>query len=389
MKLLIISHSCITPINQQFYVELERQTNWQITIVTPSHWKTEYGQVLSAKPWSDYQGKLLSVPIWLSGNIQLHIYRSKFIRLLQELQPDFIYVHQEPYAIATAQIYLANSSSINKPIAFFTWQNLFKRYPFIFRQIERLVYNKSSIAFTGSCSAAEVLRKKGYQGNCQILPSGIDTDIYVNSHQAKELRDQLRATEKEVIIGYLGRIVAEKGLKTLLYALHQIQDLPWRLVMVGSGEYETEFKQIADDFKLNHRISYLGYVLHSDAPLYLSAFDLLVLPSETQTNWKEQFGRVIIESMACNTPVIGSNSGEIPYLIESTGGGLTFSEAQPEALAEQLRKLVTDRNLRLSLGQQGRQSVVQNYTNSSLARSFADTIEQIVIEEQKTFKKLL
>ncbi len=381
MKLLIISHSCVTPINQQFYAEIERQTNWQITIVTPSHWKTEYGKVLSPERWSDYRGQLLGMPIWLSGSIPLHIYRSTFIRLLKEIEPDFIYVHQEPYAISTAQIYWANSLSINKPIAFFTWQNIFKRYPLIFRQLESLVYNNSRIAFTGSCSAAEVLRQKGYQGNCTILPSGIDTDIYVSSHQAKELKDNLRATENEVIIAYLGRIVAEKGLKTLLHALEQIQELPWRLVMVGAGEYETEFKRIANELKLNQRISYLGYIPHTEAPLYLSAFDLLVLPSETQPNWKEQFGRVIIESMACNTPVIGSNSGEIPYLIESTGGGLTFPEAQPKALAEQLSKLIRDRNVRLSLGEQGRQSVVRNYTNSSLARSFADTIEKVLIAE--------
>ncbi|MGL5942905.1 MAG: glycosyltransferase [Waterburya sp.] len=378
MKLLIISHSCVTPINQQFYTELERQTNWQITIVTPSNWKTEYGRIVNSEPWSDYQGKLLGIPVWLSGNIPLHIYRSTFIRLLKELEPDFIYVHQEPYAIQTAQIYLANSLSINKPIAFFTWQNIFKRYPFIFRQIEKLTFQKTNIAFTGSRSAEEVLRKKNYQGNCTMLPSGIDTDIYTYSHQAEELKNNLREKENEVIIGYLGRIVVEKGLNTLLHALHQIQELPWRLVMVGNGEYETKFRQIANELKLDHKISYLGYIPHTEAPLYLSAFDLLVLPSETQPNWKEQFGRVIIESMACNTPVIGSNSGEIPYLIESTCGGLTFPEAQPKAFAEQLSRLITNQNLRSSLGKQGRQAVVQNYTNSSLAQSFADTIEKVI-----------
>ena len=382
MKLLIISHSCVTPINQQFYAELERQTNWQITIVTPSNWKTEYGKVLTPEPWSDYRGQLMSMPIWLSGNINLHIYRSTFIRLLKEIEPDFIYVHQEPYAISTAQIYWANNLSINKPIAFFTWQNIFKRYPVIFRQIESLVYNKSSIAFTGSRSAAEVLRQKGYQGNCKVLPSGIDTDIYGSYDRTEELKDNLRKTENEVIIGYLGRIVAEKGLKTLLHALHQIQELPWRLIMVGKGDYETEFKQIANELNLNQRISYLGYIPHTEAPHYLSAFDLLVLPSETQPNWKEQFGRVIIESMACNTPVIGSSSGEIPYLIEATGGGLTFPEAQPKILAEQMRKLITDRSLRNCLGQQGRQSVVQKYTNISLARSFADTIDEALTAKQ-------
>ena len=378
MKLLIINHSCATPINQQFYTELEQQTGWGLTIVTPANWKTKYGSVLSPEPWSDYQGQLIGIPVWLSGNIPLHTYRATFIRLLKEIEPDFIYVHQEPYAISAAQIYWANSLSINKPIAFCTWQNIFKRYPLIFRQIESLVYKKSSIAFAGSRSVEEVLRKKGYQGDCVINPYGIDTDIYTSSPQAEELKGKLRTTENEVIIGYLGRIVAEKGLKTLLHALHQIQELPWRLIMVGTGEYETEFKKIANELQLNNRISYLGYVPHTEAPHHLSAFDLLVLPSETQPNWREQFGRVIIESMACNTPVVGSSSGEIPYLIDSTGGGLTFPEAQPQALAKQLSKLIMDRDLRSDLGQQGRQSILQKYTNSSLARSFAEAIEKAV-----------
>ncbi|MEO0836216.1 MAG: glycosyltransferase, partial [Cyanobacteria bacterium J06642_3] len=268
--------------------------------------------------------------------------------------------------------------TINKPIAFFTWQNIYKQYPLIFHQIEKFTLNNSSVAFTGSRSAGEVLKKKGFKGNCVMLPSGIDTDIYASSEQAKILKEELRKTDKEVIIGYLGRIVAEKGLKTFLHALHKIEKLSWRLVMVGTGEYEAEFKQIASEFQLDDRISYLGYIPHTKAPLYLSAFDLLVLPSETQSNWKEQFGRVIIESMACNTPVVGSDSGEIPYLIGATGGGLTFPEAQPEALAEQLSKLIENKNLRLNLGQQGRQAVVQNYTNNSLVRGFADTIEKVV-----------
>lgn len=380
MKLLIISHACVTPINQQFYAELEQQTGWKLTIVTPANWKTKYGSTLSPESWPDYQGELLSIPVWLSGNIPLHIYQATFTKLLKELQPDFIYVHQEPYGIQTAQVYLANSLSINKPISFFTWQNILKHYPVGFSQIEKLVYKKSHVAFTGSNSAAEVLRKKGYKGKCAMLPPGIDPDIYTYVARSLELKASLLKADNEVIIGYLGRIVAQKGLKTLIQALHKIQELPWRLVMVGTGEYQPEFERIADELEFSHRISYLGYVPHTEAPRYLSAFDLLVLPSETQSNWKEQFGRVIIESMACNTPVIGSSSGEIPRIIEFTKGGLTFPERQPQALAKQLTKLITDRDLRLSLGEQGRKAILQTYTNSSLANSFANTIEKVVNE---------
>jgi glycosyltransferase involved in cell wall biosynthesis len=380
MKLLVISHACVTPINQQFYAEVERQTGWDLTIVTPSNWKNEYGNKLNSKRWSGYQGQLLNIPVWKSGDIPLHIYRSIFIPIFQKLQPDAIYVNHEPYGAATAQLYLANYLSIRKPIGFFTWQNIFKHYPFPFQQLQNFVFKESSFAFPGSRSAEEVIRRKGYEGISVILPSGIEPEVYFPYPEAEVLKSKLRGTENEALVGYVGRIVEEKGLKTLLYALQKIQELPWQLVVIGSGSYEAEFDAIAQDLQLTHRINRLGYIPHTEAPLYLSAFDLLVLPSETRSNWKEQFGRVIIEAIACGTPVIGSDSGEIPHLIEATGGGLTFLERQSTMLAEQLKQLILNPSLRSKLVERGRQVVLNNYTNTSLVQRFAQTIEKAIHE---------
>ena len=68
---------------------------------------------------------------------------------------------------------------------------------------------------------------------------------------------------------------------------------------------------------ISGQVLQIGFVPHEETPRYLAAFDLLVLPSETQPNWKEQFGRVIVEALACGVPVIGSDSGEIPNLVLS------------------------------------------------------------------------
>jgi glycosyltransferase involved in cell wall biosynthesis len=378
MKLLIISHSCITPINQQFFAEVEQQTGWDLIIVTPSMWKNEYGNTLNPEQWPEFKGQLLSIPVWNSGNIPLHIYRSILIRLFLKLQPDVIYVHHEPYSIAAAQVYIANRLSLKRPIGFFTWQNIFKQYPYPFQQLQKFVFKESSFAISGSVSAEQVLRDKGYLGKSSVVPAGIDPNIYYPVSKSEELKRQLRLAHNEILIGYLGRIVEEKGLKTLLHALQKLQDLPWRLILVGLGTYEKEFDTIAENMNLKHRISRLGYVPHPEAPLYLSSFDILVLPSETRSNWKEQFGRVIIEAMACGTPVVGSNSGEIPHLIRRTCGGLIFQEGDPEDFAEQLNQLILDSSLRRRLAEGGRASVLQNYTNSSLAQHFAQVIEGAV-----------
>ena len=86
-------------------------------------------------------------------------------------------------------------------------------------------------------------------------------------------------------------------------------------------------------------------------------FDVLVLPSRTTPTWKEQFGRVIIEALWCGVPVIGSDSGEIPWLIELTGGGLVFPEGDSDALARGCSSYATRRRLRAGLAERGRAAV--------------------------------
>jgi len=378
MKLLIISHPCITPINQQFYAEVEQQTGWDLTIVTPAQWQNDYNNQLLPQRWARYCGQLLSIPVWKSGNIPLHIYQSVFIPLLKHLKPDAIYVHHEAHAVATTQVYLANSLSIRRPIGFYSAQNILKSYPAPFRQMEQIVFQRSSFAFPVSQSVAQILQQKQYTGKMTVLPLGVDLNIYYPRSEAQEIAVSLKKTDSEVLIGYLGRITEEKGLKTLLHALKTIEDIPWRLIVVGSGAYETEFNTIAETLGLTHRITQLGYIPHVEAPKYLSAFDLLVLPSETRPSWKEQFGRVVIEALACGTPVIGSNSGEIPHLIQATGGGLIFPEGQAQALADQLQRLLLNPSLRLHLADRGQCFTSEKYANTSLAKQFAQVIEKVV-----------
>lgn len=378
MKLLVISHPCVTAINQQFYAEVEQQTNWQLTIVTPANWKNEYGQQRSVERWSGYQGQLLSIPVWKSGHIPLHCYRSHFLSLLRKVQPDVIYVHHEPYAVATAQVYWANQLTRHCPIGFYSAQNILKSYPPPFRQLEQWVFRHSDFAFPVSYSVEQVLKQKQYAGQIIRLPLGIDPSVYYPDPQASPIAERFRATQDDVLLGYVGRITEEKGLHTLLQALAHIRDLPWQLLMIGSGSYERTMQSLIRQLHLSDRVHCLGYVPHREAPRYLSALDGLILPSETRPHWKEQFGRVIIEALACGTPVIGSNSGEIPYLIHDLQGGLIFQEGQPTSLADQLQLFILNPDLRANLATKGKDRVLQAYTNASLAQRFAETIAACV-----------
>lgn len=372
MTLFVVSHPCVTPVNQKFFAEVERQTGWDVTIVAPSSWTSAYGE-RQLERWPRFDGDLRSVPVWMDGNVPLHVYQSLFLSHLREVDPDAIYVHHEPYAAATAQVYLANRWSLQRPIGFFTWQNIEKTYPPPFGQTEQMVYQESDYAVSGSESARAVLRSKGYTGPAPVIPAAVDPARFAPSPNGRAI--DLAVPGGAVLVGYVGRIVAEKGLDTFLDALDRRRELPWHFVLIGEGDFAGDLKRQAERLGLRERLTFTGYVDHEDVPRYLSALDLAVLPSETQPNWKEQFGRIIVEALAAGTPVLGSDSGEIPHLIERTGGGLTFPEGEAPACAEALTRLVQNPKLRDDLAQHGHRFVASNYTHETLAKSFVETLE--------------
>jgi len=376
VKLLVLSHPCVTPVNQRLFAAIEDRIGGSVAIVGPANWIDDYGTVRGLERDPSFDGILHSIPVWLSGNVPLHTYRTFFTALLRKMQPDVIFAHHEPYAVATAQLYLANTLTLQRPIGFFTWQNIQKTYPIPFRWMERWVYRTSSFAFPGSRSAETVLRNKGYGGPTTLLPGSIDPDLYQPFPADQTPRSELCQGPEELLIGYAGRLTEDKGLVTLIQATAQLpDDVSWRLVLVGTGEDELRLRRLAHDLSLADRVTFTGYVPHEDMPRYLSAFDVLVLPSETQPNWKEQFGRVLIESLACETPVVGSSSGEIPHVIEKSQGGVTFPEGAPSSLADQLTHLLRNSSLRHELAVRGRQRVCSMYTTDALAERFVDTLE--------------
>ncbi len=382
MHLLVVSHPCTTPINQQIYAELEQQTGWKISLIIPDQWKDEFGNTLEGGTWPGLKAKIDKVPVWKNGHIVLHVYKRNWSNFLRKNRFDAIYVHNEPYALAAAQICRANARTIRAPFGFYSAQNIFKQYPPPFRWLERMVYKESAYAFPITEAVEEVLLAKRFRGVSTVCPLPLDPAIY-RPRGTEEDRRLIPRAEGEVVIGYVGRIVEPKGLRTLAAALPSLRDLPWKLVVIGKGDFEETFRQLLADGGVSDRVAFLGFVPHEETPRYLSAFDTLVVPSETQPNWKEQFGRVITEAMACETPVVGSSSGEIPNLIGKSNGGLVFPERDPVEFAKALRQILTDKDLRQKLGEDGRKWVEREVSLSAVAKKMADTFENVTGSEAK------
>ena len=373
MKLLVVSHSCASAANQRLYSELRKLTGWDITLTIPALWKDEFGNQLDDAPTFD--GRVEKVPVFANGNIIFHVYRRWWKAFLDREKFDAIYVNHEPYALATAHICLANLRRAKPAVfGFYSCQNIRKDYPFPFSALERTVYSRSKFAFPITDAVENVLREKGYVGASTVCALPLDPAIY-RPRGADEDQKLIPREPGEFVIGYVGRLVEPKGLRTLAAALKELRGQSWKLVLIGAGDFDAEFRKLLDEGGVLDRATFLGFIPHDETPRYLSAFDALVLPSETQANWKEQFGRVITESLACGTAVIGSDSGEIPNLIRASEGGLVFPERNAQEFAKALQTLIASPSLAQDFAARGMAWTIKNMTLTAIAAKMASTIE--------------
>jgi glycosyltransferase involved in cell wall biosynthesis len=360
-------------LNQQLFSLAAQLRGWEVTLVLPRAWRDEYGNVLSGQLLKGFPAELVTIPVVGSGSVPLHVYRGDLGAVLRRAAPDFVYSHNEAYALSTMQWCRANARVLKRPFGFFSCQNIEKRYPLPFRIGESWVYRNSAMFFPITDAVEKVHRQKGYGGPALVVPLGYDPDVY-----SPRVRSCDKSPFGAVTIGYIGRFVEQKGLLTLFRALTRLRSVSWRLLMVGDGPQRAELVACAELGGFADRIEWRGYVPHAAIPDVFSEMDCLVLPSETRGNWKEQFGRVLVESMACEVPVVGSDSGEIPSIIRSTGGGLVFHEGDDESCATALASVLSDRDGRLRMARRGCDAVAKAYALPALAGRFADAVESCV-----------
>ncbi len=227
------------------------------------------------------------------------------------------------------------------------------------------------MALAGNRDAAEVLKRKGYSGPVRIIPQfGFDTDIYRRTQPRPP-----RAEGAPFTLGFVGRLVETKGLPTMIEALTMLPGY-CRVVFIGNGPMKSALEEQAARLGVAERVTFKSGMPTYEVPKALQELDALVLPSLTRPNWKEQFGRVLCEAMACETPVIGSDSGEIPYVIGDAG--LVFHEGSAQELSARVRQLLDNPNLYAELAQKGRQRVLDNYTQEHIARQTYEVYQEML-----------
>ena len=345
------------------YDPLAARTDLDLHLLVPSRWH-QFGRVLTAETAADSDIQLEIAPISLAkaGPLSwyLHFYPG-LRRLVRRLDPDVIHLWEEPWSVVALQACLLKGRAA---LVLEVDQNIVKRLPPPFEALRRFVLRRTAHVLCRSPDAAAVVRANGYTGPVSFIGYGVDQNLF---HAADTAAAALAAGPLR--IGYVGRLVVEKGLDDALDAM-ALSSADVRLAIKGEGPHEAHLRDRVDALSLQGKVTFEPWGDASEIAPFIRSLDALVLLARTTPQWREQFGRVIIEAQSCGVPVIGADSGAIPSVIGP--GGWVVPEADPEALACLFQEIARVRGDLAERGLKGRRNVEDRFTFEAVARSLAE-----------------
>jgi len=284
--------------------------------------------------------KVTGVRTW-GAHPALFLYDPRPIWRALRSAPEIVDIHEEPFSLATAEVLALRAlSRCRAPYVLYTAQNLDKRYPPPFRWLERRALRRAAAISACNVEAARIAEQKGFPGRARVIPLGIDLERFARTPE----RDDENADapgiaaagipsphDDTVTVGFLGRLVPEKGLFVLLDALARDDRLHARIA--GGGPLSEALPQELASRGLTERVRLVGPVDPDAVVAFYRSVDVVAVPSIPRDGWTEQFGRVAIEAMASGVPVVSSDAGALPDVVADAGIVVPHGDAAALATA--------------------------------------------------------
>ena len=350
IDLLVISHACFMGINRNIY-QLFLKDGKKVELVAPAELNFPAGKK-QAEPKRPEDPPIHFLT--LNGDNPRTYLLDGLEEVLEALQPKTILLDNDP--VSRLALMLGRWSSANNARLFcISCENLsldigsslkrrgWKSLPAAI--IKRLLLQKTKKVvngvFTINQDGKKIFQEEGYR-NVQYMPLGFDPRYFFpDSDTGRSIRTELGIEKK--IIAYFGRLTKEKGVHILIRALEGLTNFDWVLMMDDFDEYAAaynkEVHQLLRNSKIIDRVVFIN-PNHFEIARYMNAADIVVVPSIAVSNWKEQYGRVAAEAMACGKKVVASDSGALPELLN--GYGYLFPEGDVTALQQLLNNLMND-----------------------------------------------
>lgn len=349
-RLLAISLSCHEPVNRALFREIGALGIAVHLVVPRRHFVGGKWRETPDFPPENYDLTLLD----LSGTNQRTHTLQGLHGVVDAFQPTHIYCDSDPASMMVrqakqvaphARLWSLTAENMPQSLAIDLKKAAETRNPtgiasaLVKAWLRRSAQRKVDRVLTLSRDGTALIEAMGLTAT--QVPLGFDPRLFAPLPDARAaVRAELGLTRPT--IAYFGRQTPEKGIHLLLDALDRIRDRDWQFLIddfIGTSAYAAQLQAQIERLNLRDRVIFFESK-HEDMARYMNAADIVVLPSLSTPKWKEQYGRVIQEVMACGRTMVGSRSGAIPEVMG--GQGHLFDEGDVAGLASLLGALLDD-----------------------------------------------
>ncbi len=375
MQILVIDNLAVESVRREVYRCLGRSFGCDVHVLVPTSWKETRGRV-ACEPEEGNAVKLHRSRIAFGYRHQRVVYLD-LPTVIRNVKPDFILAVAQPESYAAAQICIDRwLYAPEARLGFYSSRNIdFARegFPYRLKSTHRMCdaitrRSRPDICFYRPEAAGRLLAP--YAKRLVYAPHVVDCTLF-----RKDSIHSAADADRPFTVGYVGRLVKEKGVHVLIEALRRLPDQV-RLVTIGEGPEEDSLRRLADECGLAGRADFRPPIPYAKIPGALGNMDVLVLPSLETPTWTELFGRVLIEAMACEVPIVASRSGGIPEVVGNAA--MLVKPGDSHALATALEHLLNDTPARREIGREGRERALCRFDVPVVATLLGSEIMDVV-----------
>lgn len=286
----------------------------------------------------------------------------KVRQAIREFKPDILHAH---YASSYG---LLGALSGFHPYVLSVWGADIYDFP-NFSFIHRAIIKYNLFKADRILSTSEIMKeetKKYTNKQIEVTPFGIDTDRFYPQ------KIESLFSDRDIVIGTVKSLEKKYGIVYLIKAFDLVKknnpNYAVKLLIVGKGTLERQLKEIAQDLDLEMDIIFTGFIDHNKVEKYHNMLDISVSYSIDDS---ESFGVAVLEASACGKPVVVSNVGGLPEVVEDGITGFVVEPKNITVLAEVLNKLILNPELRIEMGKKGRERVIKKY-------NWSDSVKQMI-----------
>lgn len=346
MRAIIVSHTYTNPAARGKLRSLVGQ-GAVVAAAVPARWTPHAtAEPLHTTFAEDSGVRIVPIPAtWRSSALR---------RLLTDFRPDIVQIEEEPSTrVAAAVTRMARQLGI--PAVVFTAESVPREHRFLARTRRHRTLSRAS-GVMGANAVATGLVRLEYPGLAWTAVPQLG--VTVPRALAVEPHPPLA-------IGFVGRLIPEKGLDVLFRACVRLHGA-WTLTVAGTGPAQEELEGLAGRLGIASRVTWLGAIPRPDLAALWPRLDCLVAPSRSTAQWVETCPIQVLEAMGNGVTVVTSDSGALPETVSGTG--LVFREDHLGGLVDALSRLLADGELRTRLAAEGRRRVIAEYADDAIAR---------------------